>query len=59
MTSVSIASGLGREKASGWEAVRGEEVGKENASWVEEVIFRRSLADEGDEEKILDSQPIV
>lgn len=37
----------------------GEEVGKENASWVDSAIFRRALAVAEPDENRFESQPIV
>lgn len=59
MTSTSNTSGLGRAYKSGLEAVRGEEVGKEKASWVDMVIFRRALAFGVAGEKRLENQPMI
>lgn len=50
MESTSNASGLERENESGWEAVIGEEVGREKASCVDNAILRRALSLEDEEE---------
>lgn len=39
--------------------MRGEEVGKEKASWVDKAIFRRALAVDGADEKRFENQPIA